>query len=83
MKLSSLPSNRDYPHRNISPIVKRLTDAYGAERMIYGGGFGATATGQSYQAAFERARSLLAHLPQQDQAKILGENAARLFRFAG
>ncbi len=83
MKLSSLPSNRVYPHRDIAPIVKRLADAYGAQRMIYGGGFGPAATGESYRAAFGQARSLLAHLPMADQAKILGENATRLFSLGG
>jgi hypothetical protein len=49
--------------------------------MIYGGGFGAEATPQSYQAAFERAAGLLAHLSEAERAKILGENAVRLFGF--
>lgn len=81
MKLSSIPSNRSYPHRDIKPIIKQLTDAYGADRMIYGGGFNAEATGASYRAAFERARSFIDHLNAGDQAKILGTNAARLFGF--
>jgi predicted TIM-barrel fold metal-dependent hydrolase len=81
MKLSSLPATTDYPHRDIGPIIKRLTEAYGADRMVYGGGFGAGATPQSYRAYRERARSYLAHLSPQDQSKILGGTAARLFGF--
>lgn len=81
MKLSSIPSSRSYPHRDIRPIIRQLTGAYGAERMIYGGGFGAGATPKSYRAAFENARGYLAHLSAADQAKILGENAVRLFGF--
>jgi predicted TIM-barrel fold metal-dependent hydrolase len=83
MKLSSIPAPRSYPHRDIRPIIRQLTDAYGAERMIYGGGFGAGATPESYAAAFEDARSYIAHLSAADQAKILGENAIRLFNFGG
>jgi len=44
MKLSSIPDARMYPHREIGPVVKQLTDAWGADRMVYGGGFGAEAT---------------------------------------
>lgn len=80
MKLSALPTSRDYPHREVGPVVKQLADAYGADRLIYGGGFGADATPASYRAARERVRGYLAHLSTADQAKVLGGNAARLFR---
>ena len=81
MKLSSLAAATTYPHRDIGPVIKQLTGAWGAERMIYGGGFGAETTGTSYKQAFERARSLLAHLSSSDQDKILGGTALRLFKF--
>jgi predicted TIM-barrel fold metal-dependent hydrolase len=82
MKLSSIPEKRQYPHRDIAPIIKELVDAYGAERTIWGGGYSAEATGKSYRAARERARSHIAFLPQADQERVLGGTAARLFRFA-
>jgi predicted TIM-barrel fold metal-dependent hydrolase len=81
MKLSSIPSNRNYPHRKIGPIIRQLTDAFGAERMIYGGGFNADATGESYRAAFERAQSYLGHLSTAEQARIFGGTAKELFQF--
>lgn len=81
MKLSAIPDPRNYPHRDIRPVIRQLTEAFGADRMIYGGGFGAQATPESYRAAFERARSFIDHLSAQDQAKILGGTAARLFAF--
>jgi predicted TIM-barrel fold metal-dependent hydrolase len=81
MKLSSLPSMRSYPHRDVRPIVKQLTTAFGPDRMIYGGGFNASATPESYRAAFEGARTLLGHLSTEEQNKILGENAVKLLGF--
>jgi predicted TIM-barrel fold metal-dependent hydrolase len=82
MKLSSLAATSMYPHRDVAPIIRQLTDAWGADRMIYGGGFGADATGATYRAAFDRARAYLNHLSTTDQEKILGVTAARLFKFA-
>ena len=81
MKLSAIPDSRTYPHRDIGPVIRQLTDAWGAERMIYGGGFGAEASGASYKQAFDQARSQLQHLSADDQAKILGGTAAKLFGF--
>lgn len=82
MKLSSIPEQGRYPHRNVRPVIRELTEAFGADRMIYGGGFNAAATGETYRAAFERARSFIDHLSAADQAKVLGGTAARLFGFA-
>src|SRR5262249_53467415 len=59
MKLSSIPPARQYPHRDIAPVIKQLTEAYGAERLIYGGGFGADATAESYKAERERTRGYI------------------------
>ena len=82
MKLSAIPSTSTYPHRDVGAVIKRLAEAYGPDRMIYGGGFGADATPQSYGAARERARATIAHLSADDQAKVLGGTAAKLFGFA-
>jgi predicted TIM-barrel fold metal-dependent hydrolase len=81
MKLSSLPARDQYPHREVGPIIKDLTERFGPDRLIYGGGFGADATGASYRASRERLRSYLTDLSAEDQAKVLGGTAAKLFRF--
>ncbi len=78
IKLSSIPDARSYPHRDIRPTIRRLVGAYGPERMIYGGGFGASATAATYRSAFERARGFLAHLSRREQDQILGGNARSL-----
>lgn len=81
MKLSSLAGTDANRERDIRPIIQRLTDAWGADRMIFGDSFGPETTGESYARAFARAQTLLAHLSTADQAKILGGTAAKLFKF--
>jgi predicted TIM-barrel fold metal-dependent hydrolase len=81
MKLSAIPSPTTYPHRDIGPIIKRLAQEFGPDRMIYGGGFSAEATGTTYRAAIEQARSQISFLSAADQSKVIGQNAARLFGF--
>src|SRR5262249_43195651 len=38
MKLAAIPSPNEYPHRDIGPIIKKLVDAFGTDRLIAGGG---------------------------------------------
>jgi predicted TIM-barrel fold metal-dependent hydrolase len=81
MKLSALPAKEQYPHRDVGPVIKDLVKRFGPDRLIYGSGFGAGATGESYRAYRERVRSYLTELSPEDQAKVLGETAARLLGF--
>lgn len=81
MKIASLPDAAHDPNRELLVVLNRLTDAFGADRMIYGGGFDELATGASYRKFRERVESLLTHLSVADRAKILGGTAARLFGF--
>lgn len=81
MKVSSLPPQDRYPHRKIGPVIKQLTSAFGSKRMIYGGGFNAEATPQSYRAYRQRAAGHLSHLSATDRAQILGGTATRIYGF--
>jgi predicted TIM-barrel fold metal-dependent hydrolase len=81
MNLSSLPEKNQYPHRDVGPVIHDLIARFGPERLIYGGGFGGGATGESYRAYRERVRFHLAALSADDRAKVLGGTAARLFGF--
>lgn len=81
MKLSAVPNKGTYPHRDPQPVVKQLTEAFGADRLMYGGGFGIGATGKSYLKERERIAELLAHLSADERAKIFGGTAAKLMGF--
>lgn len=80
MKLSSVPDRRAYPHRDPQPVVKQLTEAFGPDRLMFGGGYNEKATGVSYRAERERVAGLLAHLSAADRAKVFGGTAAKLFK---
>jgi predicted TIM-barrel fold metal-dependent hydrolase len=73
MKVSSLNT---VP--NVKPLVRRLYDAFGPDRLIWGG------YGMSMP-AFEKATALIDQVfdfaPESDRAKIRGLNAMRVFRF--
>jgi predicted TIM-barrel fold metal-dependent hydrolase len=79
LKVSAIPQRTDYPHRDIRPVILDLMQAYTADRMLYGGGFNASATPASYRAAFDRAASYLSQFSATEQAKVLGGNANQLF----
>ena len=80
MKLSSVPDKKTYPHRDPQPVIKQLTETFGADRLMFGGGYNEKATGKSYRAERERVAGLLAHLSDADRAKVFGGTAAKLFR---
>lgn len=80
MKLSAVPDKKAYPHSDPAPVVKQLTEAFGADRLMYGGGYSEKATGKSYKAERDRIAALLAHLTDADRAKVFGGTAAKLFK---
>ena len=82
IKLSAIPLRTQFPHRDAAPFVRAAADAFGADRMIYGGGFEPGATGDSYLAARDRLLGFVSHLPPADLDKIAGGTAAKLFKFA-
>jgi predicted TIM-barrel fold metal-dependent hydrolase len=81
MKLSAVPDRRTYPHRDPAPVIKQLTEAFGADRLMYGGGYGPKATGDNYRAERERIAGFLGHLSEDDRAKVFGGTAAKVFQF--
>jgi len=83
IKLSVFQPDTQYPHRDIAPSIRALSDAFGPDRMIYGGGYDEKATADSYRATREKARAFIAHFSAADQAKVLGGNAMKLFGFSG
>jgi predicted TIM-barrel fold metal-dependent hydrolase len=80
MKFSGVTysSKAGYPFRDAQPLVRRTYDAFGPDRMIWGG------LGMD-MAAFEKNTGMFdemfAFASEADRAKIRGRNAAQLFKF--
>ncbi|QDS86092.1 4-sulfomuconolactone hydrolase [Rosistilla ulvae] len=81
MKLAAIPDQNKYPHRDVKPVVRRLAELWGAERLIYGGGFNAESTDASYRQYRQQIAQILPAFSDEDRSKVLGGNAARLFGF--
>jgi len=81
MKISSLnlPSKQEYPYRDVKPLMRRIYDAFGPDRLIWGG------YGMSMP-AFEKATALIDEAfdfaSEKDRAKLRGLNAMKVFGFA-
>lgn len=82
MKLSSLPAPVAKESAELPRLIRRLADAFGPDRLIYGGGFDEKATAETYRRERERLAELLNFLSVEARSKVLGGNAARLFGFA-
>ena len=80
MKFSGVnySSKAGYPFRDAQPLVRRTFDAFGAERMIWGGLGMDMAAFEKNAAMFDE---MFAFLSEADRARIRGLNAARLFHF--
>ena len=80
MKFSAVnySSKAGYPYRDVQPTIRRTYDAFGPDRMIWGGLGMDMATFDKNTAMFEQ---MFYFLSEADRAKIRGQNAARLFKF--
>jgi len=82
-ELSSVAKSHKYPFPDAYPYVKRVYDAFGPDRLLFGTGYPGAA-----RAAYQRPTlaeeidlidKQIPFLSPQDRAKILGLNAARLW----
>jgi predicted TIM-barrel fold metal-dependent hydrolase len=79
MKLSNLGAIRNHPDPRLKPFVSKMIEAYGPDRMIWGGEFSDKSTPESFRAIREYAGKFLSGYSREDQDKVFGGNAFRLF----
>lgn len=84
-ELMILSPSKTYPYRDTYPLVKAVYEAFGADRLLWGTGFPGATRAQADRPPLEQELALIrTEIPffsAKDRAKILGENAMKLWRF--
>jgi predicted TIM-barrel fold metal-dependent hydrolase len=78
MKFSGVnySSKQDHPYRDVQPLVRRTFDAFGPDRMLWGG-LGMNLS--EFEKRVAMFGEMFAFTTEENRAKIRGLNAARLF----
>jgi len=71
-------SKEKYPFRDVAPLVRRVYDAFGPERIIWGG---CGNTPAEFERQAEMLEQMFAFTTERERARIRGGNAVKLFRF--
>jgi L-fuconolactonase len=64
----------------LAPFVERVVDWFGEDRLLFGSDWPVCLLGATYEEIMGRLRAVTATLPAPAQAKLLGENARRVYR---
>jgi predicted TIM-barrel fold metal-dependent hydrolase len=80
MKFSGVnySSKEKHPFRDVQPIVRRIYQAFGPDRIIWGG-LGMNMT--QFQQQIEVFDQMFAFAPEAERVRIRGRNAQKLYRF--
>lgn len=85
-ELSSVSKSRSYPFADAYPFVKRVFEAFGADRLLFGTGYPGAARAAYHRPSLDQEidliRSKIPGWTPAEREKILGGNAARLWGFA-
>ena len=65
---------------DLAPVVDHCLDAFGADRVVFGGDWPVCLTGGTYRQWVEALRQIVARRPAEDQRKLWADNARRLYR---
>ena len=84
-ELSSVSKSKAYPFADAYPFVKRVYEAFGPDRLLFGTGYPGTARAHYQRPSLEReidlVRKEIPFFTAGDREKILGQNAAKLWGF--
>jgi predicted TIM-barrel fold metal-dependent hydrolase len=85
-ELSVLSPSGTYPYKDTFPWVRRLFDAFDPDRLLWGTGFPGATRGQagrpSLQEELDLVRKEIPFFTAVEREKVLGGNAAKLWKFA-
>ena len=84
-ELSSVSKSKTYPFADAYPFVKRVYEAFGPDRLLFGTGYPGDARAHYKRPPLDKEidliRKELRFLSAEDREKILGLNAAKLWGF--
>jgi predicted TIM-barrel fold metal-dependent hydrolase len=84
-ELSIVSPSKKYPYADTFSWVKRVYDAFGPDRLLWGTGFPGATRAQAGRPSLEEELALIRReipfLSAAEREKILGHNAARLWKF--
>ena len=83
-ELSSVSKSGQYPFPDAYPDVKRVVEAFGTDRLLFGTGYPGAARAAYNRPPLNKEIDLIRAYPfltDEDHGKILGENAAKLWGF--
>ena len=84
-ELSSVSKSGEYPFADAYPHVKRVYEAFGPDRLLWGTGFPGATRGEAKRPTLQEELAIIrAEIPffsAADQEKILGRNAVRIWKF--
>ena len=84
-ELASVSRSKKYPYADAYPYVKRVYEAFGPKRLLFGTGYPGAARAGYDRPTLDKEIALIrkyTFISRQDQARLLGENAARIWGFA-
>lgn len=84
-ELTSVSASGKYPFSDAWPVVKRLYEAFGPDRLLFGTGYPGAARAAygrpTLTSEIDLIRKKIPFFTQEDREKILGRNAMELWRF--
>jgi predicted TIM-barrel fold metal-dependent hydrolase len=85
-ELNILSPSKKYPYKDVYPLVRKVYEAFGPDRLLWGTGFPGATRAQADRPSLQEELDLVRrHIPfftPADREKILGRNAARAWGFA-
>ena len=72
----------DYPYREAQPLIRDARDRFGAEKLMWGSDMPNVERFCTYTQSLDYLRRYCDFLPASDMDRILGDNAARLYRIS-
>jgi predicted TIM-barrel fold metal-dependent hydrolase len=84
-ELNILSPSKKYPYADTFETIRRVYDAFGADRLLWGTGFPGATRAQAGRPSLDEELALIRReipfFSAEDREKILGRNTARLWKF--